>query len=55
MKILEFEVPARLAHMKLAEISIVTSLRHPCVVRFPDAHVNAACAQGSVKGAQATA
>lgn len=33
MKVLEFEVPARLAHMKLAEISIVTSLRHPCVVR----------------------
>ena len=32
MKVLEFEVPARLAHTRLAEISIVTSLRHPCVV-----------------------
>ena len=32
VKVLEFEVPARLAHTRLAEISIVTSLRHPCVV-----------------------
>ncbi|KAK9827254.1 hypothetical protein WJX81_003886 [Elliptochloris bilobata] len=33
VKVLEFEVPARLAHTKLAEISIATSLRHPCVVQ----------------------
>lgn len=32
VKVLEFEVPARLAHTRLAEISIATSLRHPCLV-----------------------